>query len=129
MGRLSPDELPLGDPLSGACPVKPLLGELFPLLPRPPRFDGVVYDPAFDDDRLRKQLGRVWACMRDGRWRTLAEIEAVTGDPQASISAQLRHLRKPRFGEYTIDKRPRGDRAQGLFEYRLLDTDFQRTTR
>ena len=95
-----------------------------PLLPvhdrkRPVRFDGTVYDPAQDDARLTRQLGRVWSCMASGHWRTLAEIEAATGDPAASISAQLRHLRKPRFGGYTVERRARGDRAHGLFEYRV----------
>jgi len=83
------------------------------------RFDGAVYDPQFDNDRLSKQLGRVFNCMIDHSWRTLGEIAAVTGDPQASISAQLRHLRKPRFGGYIVSRRPRGDRSIGLFEYKL----------
>jgi hypothetical protein len=82
-----------------------------------PRFDGVVYDPALDDDRLRRQLGRVWDLMRDGCWRTLFEISDETGDPQTSTSAQLRHLRKPRFGGYTVEKRRRG--VSGTWEYRL----------
>lgn len=85
-----------------------------------PEFDGEVYDPEYDDDRLRSQLGKVFACMRDRNWRTLSEIQAYTGQPQASISAQLRHLRKPRFGSYIVEKRHRGDRERGLFEYRLL---------
>ena len=83
------------------------------------RFNGASYDPAMDNDRLKKQLGRVYNCMIDGVWRTLSEIESLTGDPQASISAQLRHLRKERFGSYFVDKRPRGDRKIGLFEYQL----------
>jgi len=83
------------------------------------RFDGAVYDPQFDDARLDKQLGRVWSVVQDGRWRTLREIAQETHDPEASISAQLRHLRKPRFGAYIIEKRNRGDRARGLYEYRL----------
>ena len=90
------------------------------------RFNGDVYDPVYDDERLTKQIGRVWDAMIDGRWRTLAEIEALTRDPQASISAQLRHLRKPRFGAYLVDKRPRGDRSSGLFEYRVRERDWQR---
>ena len=61
--------------------------------------------------------------MIDGEWRTLSEIEFITGDPQASISAQLRHLRKERFGGYLVELRSRGDRENGLFEYRL----FQRS--
>ena len=88
-------------------------------LPDPLRFNGAEYDPALDNDRLRSQMGRVFAVMRFGRWLTLKEIAAVTGDPEASISAQLRHLRKPRFGSYRVDRRPRGDRRLGMFEYRL----------
>jgi len=84
----------------------------------PVRFDGPAYDPALDDERLTKQLGRVWAAMQCEDWFTLRELARQTGDPEASISAQLRHLRKPRFGGYTIDKRRRGGETQGLFEYR-----------
>ena len=84
------------------------------------RFNRSDYDPKTDNLRLAGQILRVFDCMRDGKWRTLAEIESKTGDPQASISAQLRHLRKPRFGSYTVEKRPRGDRDQGLFEYMVL---------
>lgn len=84
------------------------------------RFDGSDYDPAKDDARLTGQILRVFNAMKDGRWRTLGEIEKLTGDPQASISAQLRHLRKSRFGAHQVDKQPRGDRERGLFEYRLI---------
>ncbi len=83
------------------------------------RFDGPDYDSKLDARRLTGQILRIYAGMRDGGWRTLGEIEALTGDPQASISAQLRHLRKPRFGAYVVDKRRRGDRERGLFEYRV----------
>lgn len=83
------------------------------------RYRGSDYDPAKDNARLDNQLGRVWGCMQDGQWRTLDEIAAITKDPQASISAQLRHLRKPRFGSYVINKRNRGNREHGLFEYQL----------
>lgn len=80
------------------------------------RFDGPAYDPALDQRRLTGQLLRIATLMADGRWRTLPEIEAATGDPAASISAQLRHLRKPRFGAHIVDKRRR---TQGLWEYRV----------
>jgi hypothetical protein len=85
-----------------------------------PRFDGADYDPKSDDTRLTGQIKRVWDCMKDSQWRTLREIEEITGDPQASISAQLRHLRKLRFGLHTVNKQPRGDRESGLFEYQLI---------
>jgi hypothetical protein len=57
--------------------------------------------------------------MRDGQWRTLYEIAKATGDPETSTSAQLRHLRKPRFGGYVVEKRRRTATA-GTWEYRLL---------
>ena len=82
-------------------------------------FNGPSYSPALDSKRLNKQHVRIRNLMLDGQWRTLSEIESELGYPQASISAQLRHLRKPRFGRYIIDKRRRGDRSQGLFEYCL----------
>lgn len=83
------------------------------------RFNGSDYSPKHDDVRLTGQILRVYECMRHGKWLTLDEIHQATGDPHASISAQLRHLRKARFGSHKIDKRPRGDRGHGLWEYRL----------
>jgi hypothetical protein len=62
-----------------------------------------------------------------GTWLTLKELSQVTRYGEASISAQLRHLRKPRYGEFVVEKRRREDQevdrggaAQGsLWEYRL----------
>lgn len=84
------------------------------------QFNGSDYVPALDQKRLTGQIQRVHECMIDGKFRTLGEIEAITGDPQASISAQLRHLRKERFGSYTLNKQRRGNRENGLFEYQLI---------
>lgn len=89
-----------------------------------PLFDGAAFDRRFDQDRLAGQIRRVFDAMRDGRYRTLPEIEAITGDGQASVSAQLRNLRKERFGGHTVDKRSRGDRSRGLFEYQLRIRDL-----
>ncbi len=89
------------------------------------RFDGASYDPAYDNTRLEKQLGRVYESMIDGQWRTLGEISHLTNDPEASISAQLRHLRKTRFGSYVVNRRHRGDRSVGLYEYQLLKPEPQ----
>lgn len=82
-------------------------------------FDGSDYEPQLDQTRLQKQHDRIKNIMLDGAWRTLDEIALITGDPPASISAQLRHLRKPRFGAFTIEKRRRGEFRLGLYEYRL----------
>lgn len=84
------------------------------------RFNGSDYKPEFDDERLSGQIKRVFDCMKDGNFRTLQEIELITGDGQASISAQLRHLRKERFGSNTVEKRSRGERKNGLWEYKLM---------
>jgi len=84
-----------------------------------PPFDGETYEAEHDHGRLTAQNLRVWQVMRDGRWRTLQEIAEQTGDPEASISARLRDLRKPRFGGHAVDRRSRGERSRGLFEYRL----------
>jgi len=84
------------------------------------RFNGPDYDPVQDNARLNNQMNRVFECMKDGVWRTLSEIEELIGDPQSSISAQLRHLRKERFGKHTVNRRSRGNRAHGLYEYQLV---------
>ena len=52
----------------------------------------------------------------DGKPRTLAEISAATGDPQASVSARLRDLRKEKFGGYIVT---RTYIADGIFTYAL----------
>lgn len=86
-------------------------------------FTGAAYDPGEDDERLTGQLLRVYEAMKDGQWRTLSEIHDTTGDPPASISAQLRHLRKARFGSYRVERRNRGLRSEGLYEYRVLEPE------
>jgi hypothetical protein len=83
------------------------------------RFDGSDYDPEHDQERLKSQLYRVYKAIKEGKWLTLDEIHKITEDPHASISAQLRHLRKPRFGSFNIEKRRRGLPKNGLWEYRL----------
>ena len=85
------------------------------------QFDGATYTEEQDQRRLTGQILRVFSLMKDAQWRTLAEIEQITGDPQASISAQLRNLRKERFGWHNVEKRHRGVLQQGLFEYRLWE--------
>lgn len=57
-------------------------------------------------------------------WLTLDELSKLTHYPPASISAQLRHLRKPRFGGFAVEKRRRavnkamrGDGVGALWEY------------
>ena len=93
-------------------------GNLFDPPPPPDApFDGADYDDDRDRQRLRGQILRVYNFILDGRWRTLNDICAATGDPHASVSAQLRHLRKRKFGSHVVDRRHLGD---GLYQYRLV---------
>ncbi len=84
------------------------------------RFDGVTYEKEHDQERLTNQLERVKNLMADGRWRTLDEIAFYTKSPVPSISTRLRDLRKERFGSHTVERRARGERSSGLFEYRVV---------
>ena len=75
---------------------------------------------AADAARLGAQMARVRDLMRDARWRTLREIAAATGDPEASVSARLRDLRKRRHGAHCVESRRRaGAEARGVWEYRV----------
>jgi hypothetical protein len=82
-----------------------------------PYFDGPAYEPSLDLERLANQQERLKSLMLDGQWRTLGEIAAKIHAPESSVSAQLRHLRKPRFGGYSVERR-RVD--GGLWQYRVL---------
>lgn len=83
-----------------------------------------IYRPHFngpdlskdDEQRLVGQMKRVYDCMKDGQWRTLKQIAEITSAPEASVSAQLRNLRKPRFGGHVVERQNLGG---GLYEYRL----------
>lgn len=83
--------------------------------PTPARFDGPGITVA-DAARLTGQMARISELMADGCWRTLGEIEAATGAPQASVSARLRDLRKTRFGGSVVERRRR---TAGTWEYRV----------
>lgn len=77
---------------------------------------GFTYDPALDGDRLGAQMIRVLDAMLDGRWRTLREISDITDDPEASISARLRDVRKI-WGEGAMEsrRRPSVDARRGVW--------------
>jgi len=88
------------------------------------QFGGSTYVAELDAKRLGAQLTRVIAAMSDGRWRTLSEIQAhifdtlKKRDPEASISARLRDIRKL-YGEPAMESRRRiEDGVDGLWEYR-----------
>ncbi len=80
-------------------------------------FNGSDYQPRRDNTRLMHQHKLVFDLMKDAKWRSLKDIEYLIKQPQASISAQLRHLRKSRFGGHTLNKRYVNN---GLYEYQLI---------
>jgi len=90
----------------------------------PNPFDGSDYNPALDDDRLRTQLGKIFNVMADGEQHTLTGIAHRIGGnaPEASISAQLRHLRKAKHGSWIIDK-IRDPTHKALFLYQMRNPD------
>lgn len=78
---------------------------------------GPTFSDPLDGERITDQMGQIRDLMVDGVWRTLSEIEKSTRYPQASISAQLRHLRKPQFGAFLVQKRRR---STGTWEYHVV---------
>lgn len=107
-----------------------------PAHPQTPATYGPAYDLEIDGKRLNTQLGTLASFMeftrQCGMWVSLAEIEKETGIPQASASAQLRHLRKPEFGSNIVEKRRRDwnldpsgtPRKGGTWEYRVTPEGF-----
>jgi len=91
-------------------------------------FYGPAFDPALDEERLNDQILRVYRCMNDSLWRTLGEISESTGAPEASVSAQLRNLRKVEYGSFVVERRRRGLATTGLWEYQLRPPGSVATT-
>ena len=83
-------------------------------------FDGDDYVADRDHHRLTGQILRVKNLMSDGVWRTLHQIAELTGDPESSVSAQLRNLRKTRFGSHNVERRYINN---GLYQYSLRIED------
>lgn len=81
-------------------------------------FDGPGLTAA-DRVRLTGQFARVFRVMESGLWLALDEIEAETGDPQASISARLRDFRKTKFGGHTVERKRATWVGGGTWVYRL----------
>ncbi len=83
------------------------------------RFDGEAVDPILDGPRLGRQLAAVrdYCLGLNGGFATLRQISEAVGSGEASVSAQLRNLRKEKFGSFIVE-RCRG--SGGLFFYRVL---------
>ena len=92
-----------------------------------PDFDGHHYEPKKDRYRLSGQIEKIFKFIQKHstdlfgmeKWMTVGEISVYTEFPEASISAQLRNLRKEKFGGHNIQGRYR--QFTRIFEYRLED--------
>jgi len=82
---------------------------------------------AQDIARLDHQHEAIRNLMLDGEWRTFREIAEELNPhwSEASISAQLRHLRKPKFGSYKVNRKRREN--SGLNEYQVIPTQVFQT--
>lgn len=73
----------------------------------------------YDARRLRSQREIIRDVMlsaaESDTWLTLGELRALTRYGEASISAQLRHLRKAENGGFDVGKRHREDAGTGAF--------------
>jgi hypothetical protein len=90
---------------------------------KPHVFSGADYQPEIDFKPLIDQFKRIKNLMMDGRARTVDEIISaikVPGkmDGANAVQAQLRNMRKPKFGGYTIVRNRRGETRES--EYRLI---------
>ena len=85
-----------------------------------PQIGGATYVPSLDRERLGEQYLRVWDLMIDGQWRSLREISNATGDPEASVSARLRDVRK-NYGTDAMQARrvPGIDGRRGHWHFRF----------
>lgn len=81
------------------------------------KFHGAGIESQKDIDRLANQMDRIYAYMRDGKWRTLQDIADATYSPHSSVSAQLRNLRKHENGGYLVERQRATD--SGLCVYRI----------
>lgn len=78
--------------------------------------DGQTFDAKRDGARLNKQAQDVFDYMTRHNWSTLYQISYGTGHPEASVSARLRDLRKPKFGGHKVERRYV---VKGMWQYRV----------
>lgn len=83
-------------------------------------FDGADYNEKRDRIRLTGQMNRIFNTLNDvgkyGGWLSVQDIALVTGDREISVAAQIRNLRKPKFGGHDIRRR----RAYNTYQFRLF---------
>lgn len=89
------------------------------LAAQPVQARGATVEPT-DVGRLNEQTRRVYGVVRDLRPWTLKGISAATGDPEASVSARLREIRRYlQKGDKGTILRERVEGQRGLFTYTM----------
>ncbi|MCW4015091.1 MAG: hypothetical protein NWF06_01855, partial [Candidatus Bathyarchaeota archaeon] len=94
-------------------------------------FDGSDFDQELDGARLTGQIGRVYDVMKDENERSVKQIQDEIFrrfsvlDPENSIQAQLRNLRKPR-GKFQGFNVKSYRKEGGLFVYVLIHDFWSR---
>jgi hypothetical protein len=83
-------------------------------------FDGVTISPQVDDGRLTILQGRVYSYLRSHDWVTLRQLSEACRGTETSVSARIRDLRKPRWGEHEIQAcHASGD---GVWRYKMISS-------
>lgn len=78
------------------------MSDLFDGFPRDRHRGGVTYQQAFDFARLNGQQRAVWDAVKDGFWRSLAEIALCAGAPDFCLTAFA--VGAPRHGCVIFEK-------------------------
>lgn len=86
-------------------------------LNKEPDFDGADYQPDRDKQRLTTGQHKVRMYMENAGWKTIMQISEALDMYPPSVSADLRNLRKERFGGRTVDRRYV---RNGVYEYYLV---------
>ena len=79
-------------------------------------FDGADIDQERDEPRLNRQMNIIRTRMENAGWLSVQQISRELGYPETSVSAQIRNLRKDKFGGRYVERRYQGN---GLYEFKL----------
>jgi transcriptional antiterminator len=80
-------------------------------------FDGDDYDSDRDKERLTKQRDKIRMYMEGRNYLTVKEVAEVLNYPENSVSAQMRNLRKEKFGGRIVHREYFGN---GLYKFKLM---------
>ena len=80
-------------------------------------FDGDDYDSTRDKERLTKQRDKIRMYMEGRDYLTVQEVAEFFNYPENSVSAQMRNLRKKKFGGRIVDREYFGN---GLYKFKLM---------